>query len=215
MPRKKSVVKSKLVKHTDILSLTASQLGLNKHYTSFFLGIAVIFLLFVISLYFKTSGIYFNNTEKLVPQVSVKTGVNQAKSLNPVQVRDQKRLYTVVPGDNLWSISLKMYKSGYSWTSISKENNLKNPGIIHVGMRLTIPKIVVANPTNNILTANMDQAQKPIISDSTYVVDRGDNLWTIAVRSYNNGYRWVDIARENNITNPNLIFKGNEIKIPK
>ena len=47
------------------------------------------------------------------------------------------------------------------------------------------------------------------ISDTTYTVVRGDTLWDIAVRAYGDGYRWVDIANENDLVNPNLIHAGN------
>ncbi|PIZ97158.1 MAG: lectin, partial [Candidatus Levybacteria bacterium CG_4_10_14_0_2_um_filter_35_8] len=37
----------------------------------------------------------------------------------------------------------------------------------------------------------------------------------IAVRAYGDGYRWVDIARANGLENPDLIFSGNVLKIPR
>src|SRR5579872_3709216 len=32
-----------------------------------------------------------------------------------------------------------------------------------------------------------------------YIVKSNDSLWTIAVTVYNNGYKWVDIAKANNL----------------
>lgn len=46
-----------------------------------------------------------------------------------------------------------------------------------------------------------------------YTVIRGDSLWKIAVRFYNDGYKWNQIAKENNITNPDKIEKGQVLKI--
>ncbi len=53
------------------------------------------------------------------------------------------------------------------------------------------------------------------ITANTYTVVAGDNLWTIAVRAYGDGYKWVDIAKNNNLDNPNLIFSGNVLKLSR
>lgn len=45
--------------------------------------------------------------------------------------------YTVVSGDNLWKIALNKCNNGYAWTSIAKQNNLRNPGVIHIGNTFT------------------------------------------------------------------------------
>jgi len=47
-----------------------------------------------------------------------------------------------------------------------------------------------------------------------YKVKEGDNLWKIAEKYYHSGYNWVDIAKENNLRNPDLLLVGREIKIP-
>lgn len=44
---------------------------------------------------------------------------------------------------------------------------------------------------------------------------KGDHLWGIAVRAYGDGYKWVEIARENNLVNPNLIHPGNVLSLPR
>jgi len=61
-------------------------------------------------------------------------------------------------------------------------------------------------------------SQQPIkLEDlpTVYTVKAGDNLWQIAQTIYSSGYNWVDIARENNLKNPNLVYAGQELKIPK
>lgn len=50
---------------------------------------------------------------------------------------------------------------------------------------------------------------------TTYTVQPGDDLWHIAVKMYNNGYAWTEIAKANNITSPGLIYKGDILIIPK
>lgn len=46
-----------------------------------------------------------------------------------------------------------------------------------------------------------------------YEVIAGDNLWKIAQKIYQNGYRWVEIAKNNNIVNPGLILIGEKLEI--
>ena len=49
----------------------------------------------------------------------------------------------------------------------------------------------------------------------THQVAEGEHLWKIAEKYYSSGYNWVDIARENNLNNPNAIAVGQELTIPK
>jgi len=50
---------------------------------------------------------------------------------------------------------------------------------------------------------------------TVYTVKSGDCLWKIAENIYGSGYNWVDIAKENNLKNPNILLAGQELKIPK
>lgn len=47
-----------------------------------------------------------------------------------------------------------------------------------------------------------------------YTVVRGDTLWGIAQRFYGNGSRYPEIARANNIANPDIIHVGQRLLIP-
>jgi nucleoid-associated protein YgaU len=53
------------------------------------------------------------------------------------------------------------------------------------------------------------------ITGGSYTVVEGDNLWDIAVRKYGDGYRWVDIAKANNLPNPDLIYPGSKFTLPR
>lgn len=46
-------------------------------------------------------------------------------------------------------------------------------------------------------------------------VEKGQSLWVIAEKQYGSGYNWVDIAKENNLSNANLLVEGQELKLPK
>lgn len=49
---------------------------------------------------------------------------------------------------------------------------------------------------------------------SSYTVARGEDLWKIADNFYGTGYNWVDIASENDISDPNAIEEGQSLTIP-
>lgn len=62
--------------------------------------------------------------------------------------------------------------------------------------------------------AELGQGQAVFPVPTVYKVASGDTLWTIAEKHYKSGYNWVSIAKENNLTDPNLIEVGQSLKIP-
>lgn len=48
-----------------------------------------------------------------------------------------------------------------------------------------------------------------------YTIKEGDTLFTIAEKYYNNGYKYTEIARVNNLSDPNIIETGQQLEIPK
>ena len=62
-------------------------------------------------------------------------------------------------------------------------------------------------------TPTMAQGETKPTTDQ-YTVQSGDSLWKIAVAQYNNGYKWVEIARANNLDNPDIIHAGNVLQLP-
>jgi len=59
------------------------------------------------------------------------------------------------------------------------------------------------------------QVEKKVEDEKTlnYVVQRGDTLWEIASKYLGSGTKYPQIAQENNIKNPNLIYPGQVFKI--
>jgi putative chitinase len=127
------------------------------------------------------------------------------------QAKEMPKTYTVQSGDYLWSIAEKIYGSGYNWVDLANANKLENPGVIYAGTKLVVPNVAPKTLTVQVKPA---QVQNPI-TGSTYTVAKGDFLWDIAVRAYGDGYRWVDIAKVNNLANPSLIFSGNILQLPR
>jgi nucleoid-associated protein YgaU len=50
--------------------------------------------------------------------------------------------------------------------------------------------------------------------ESNYVVVENDTLWKIAETKYNDGFAWKEIAKANNIENPNKLEVGKKLVIP-
>ena len=63
-----------------------------------------------------------------------------------------------------------------------------------------------------IVNAKLGVTPKP--SARYYTVVKGDTLWAIAKKYYGDGNRYPEIARANNIANPNIIHIGQKLLIP-
>lgn len=148
--------------------------------------------------------------------------------------------YTVAAGDSLWTISEKVYGTGYNWVDIREANDIENPNDIKEGQKLIIPKIKddvelaeagspspsptstveatpspSATPKGEIASAETSENQQiKVNAGEKYTVVHGDNLWDIAVAAYGDGFRWVDIAEANHLANPRIIHAGNVLTIP-
>ncbi len=64
-------------------------------------------------------------------------------------------------------------------------------------------------------TQNAPMMDKKPVPAGTYTVKEGDSLWTIAVDSYGDGYRWPDIQAANNLPWPDSIYEGLTLVLPK
>jgi len=145
---------------------------------------------------------YFKDQGGKIPFLSTGSKTEVAQEL--------PKSHSVAKGENLWTIAEKYYGSGYNWVDIAQENNLSNANVISEGQTLTIP-----NVEPKLATKAEVKTAGEAISGGTYTVVKGDNLWGIAVRAYGDGYKWVEIARENNLENPNLIHSGNVLTLPR
>lgn len=124
--------------------------------------------------------------------------------------------YKVEKGDHLWAVATKLYGSGYNWVDIAKENNLANPGQIEVGQELRLPKTAVKVVEGaKVAAARAEEKPANAIEGDSYTVVKGDHLWSIAVRAYGDGYKWVEIAKNNEIKSPNYIEVGQIIKLSR
>lgn len=206
-------IKKKLRKNTPKIKAQNGILNRIKFvesYTSLILGAIVVLIVGILFISFAKE-----NKNKQISFVSDISKIEQQIS----QDSQVSSTYTIKPGDDLWTISETVYKDGYKWVEIAKLNNLENPGMIRAGDKLVIstvaPVISQAQNLDQSPPVQNSIVQNNSITGDTYAVVSGDNLWDIAVRAYGDGFRWPEIAKINKLENPNLIFSGNVLEIPR
>ena len=117
-------------------------------------------------------------------------------------------IYTVQPGDSLWSIAFRFYGTGAFWRRIYEDNMtvIQNPNRIYPGQKLVI-RLADSDRAGDALTGAKGRI---------YTVMMGENLWTIAKKVYGNGMLWERIYQANRelIFDPRRIYAGQRIVIP-
>lgn len=107
--------------------------------------------------------------------------------------------YTVRPGDTLASIAARF---NTTVAAILGANAIANPNVVFVGQQLVVPRI----------TTTISPAPRPTRPTGRhYVVQPGDNLFSIAARFRRDVYA---IARANGLLNLNQIYAGQILVIP-
>ena len=72
------------------------------------------------------------------------------------------------------------------------------------------------NDSSEILNTNPVSNETTLQNPRTYTLKEGEGLWDIAVKYYGDGYKWVDIAKANNLTEQqaNHLGPGSKIIVP-
>jgi len=135
---------------------------------------------------------------------------NTTQTANDSQHGSVPLIHRIQEDETLWSIATKYYQNGYHWVEIKEANNLENPDALVVGQVLTIPAVVQESGDIDSLAASTDA--RPL--HESVIVTKGESLWTIALREYEDPYRWTDIAKANNLANPDIIHPGNILRLP-
>ena len=183
-----------------------SQIKWGESYTSLFLGAVVVIVALVLVFSFIKSKNAVNKEASSSSTVNVgNVNKEQGKVNLPVT-------YVVKQGDDLWHIAQNLYGSGYNWIDLANANKLENPSMVYTGTKLIVPDVKSRLLTNT-LSANVQEPNS--ITGVSYKIVKGDSLWWIAVRAYGNGYKWVEIAKANNLVNPDLIYSGNILRLPR
>jgi nucleoid-associated protein YgaU len=215
---KKKELKSRSLSRKELLSSPQS-------YRSLFFGVATVIILFLIG--FGITRLFLGNPSPEISEEAVSTqSIEEA-------LRGEAN-YTVQEGDTLWSIAEEKYGSGFEWYRIADANNITDRWNLEAGTNLVVPTAGQVESTNGetmeetptsspsaIPTGMITEEQviTPVtggkITGSSYTVKEGDNLWDIAVRAYGDGYKWTEIATANNITHPDIIYIGTNLKLPR
>ncbi|MEW6578482.1 MAG: LysM peptidoglycan-binding domain-containing protein [Chloroflexota bacterium] len=119
--------------------------------------------------------------------------------------------HTVQVGENLTRIALKY---GTTVQAIVQANNITNPNLVFVGQVLIIPGADITptlQPTGTVTPPTPQPTTAPTPTETVHVVQPGENLFRIALK-YNLPTAYL--ATYNGITNPNLIYVGQKIRIP-
>lgn len=112
---------------------------------------------------------------------------------SPVLAADATTVHVVQPGENLYRIALRY---GVTVNAIAQANSLADTRHIYVGQRLIIP---AGSPST------------PPSSSGVHIVQRGENLYRIAVRY---GTTVQALAAANGIVNTSRIYVGQRLVIP-
>lgn len=124
--------------------------------------------------------------EYVAPQTQTQTQTYVQPS-----VQSSGTTYIVQSGDTLIGIA-NMY--GTTYQHLAEINEIANPNLIHVGQEIRIDGTA---PTSN-------------ASEEYYTIQSGDTLSGIAAKF---GTTWQWLAEVNGISNPNLIYPGNTIRV--
>lgn len=106
--------------------------------------------------------------------------------------------YTVKSGDTLSAIAAKY---GTTYQALASANSISNPNDIYVGQVIKVSATA---------TAANSQAASSTSSNGSYTVKSGDTLYGIALA---NGLNWQTLAKQNGISDPNVIFVGQKLSL--
>ena len=121
----------------------------------------------------------------------VPTPQPQPQTYEQPSVQPSGTTYIVQAGDTLSGIA-SMY--GTTYQHLAAINGISNPDIIHVGDRIVIDGVVSPQSSD----------------DEYYTIQPGDTLSGIA-STYGTTWQWL--AEVNGISEPNLIYPGNTIRV--
>lgn len=222
----KKIVSKKEKKDLNLLSFDKKDLlSSPQSYRSLFFGVATVIILFLVG--FGLTRLFLGSPTPEISEEAVSTK-NIEDALN------NKENYRVQNGDTLWSIAEEKYGSGFEWYKIAEANNIVDTTILEDGTILIIPgleevavddtamvneeMVETSTPTptqTQAVNENMASRVAEKITGDSYIIQPGDDLWDIAVRAYGDGYKWGDIARANNLDNPDLIHSDNKLVLPR
>lgn len=144
-------------------------------------------------------------SEGTIPGINARVDLSKVLDQKPKEkpieepIPARENTYTVKAGDTLSSIAQKF---GTTYQKIASLNGISNPNLIFVGDVLKLPAKETEKETEK------EPVKEP--EQKTYTVQSGDTLWSIASK-FNTTIS--QIAKDNGIENPNLIYPGTVLKL--
>ncbi len=129
--------------------------------------------------------------------------------------RPKRIIHVVQQGETLSHISQKYYGTSRKWRTIleANKNVLSDPKLLRPDMKLTIPAIEVTT----VAVSSRPALSASSTASRTYTVQKGDTLFRIAMKCYEDGAKWRDIlkANEDRISDPKRdVRPGMSLVIP-
>ena len=122
----------------------------------------------------------------------------------PAPRAPSRTFHVIASGETLQDISQGHFGTTRRWQEIARLNNISNPDRVRVGQKLRLPgeetSRAAARPSRSLA--------------SSHTVSAGETLIAIARRELGSGDRWEDIARANDINDPESIRVGQVLVIP-
>lgn len=195
-------------------------LRFGESYTSLLLGIIVVIIagmLFV-------SYVKKHNTSEMTQDTSSISTIAQV-TINPSVPLTVAPSVTMVPTATSVPTATPTVKPTSTPTPTARPTNtpvptkatptptkaMPTPTKVVQAVKVTPTPTIAVKPTAT-PTPQVQVAQK--ISGKTYVTQKGDDLWHIAERAYGDGYKWTEIAKANNLTNPNVLYSNTKLTLP-
>ena len=123
--------------------------------------------------------------------------INGLADSNLIYPGEVLKIYIVMSGDTLSSIAIKFHTTV---DELVKLNDISNPNLIYPGEIIKVPSVKRG--------ASKSISSKEYIK--TYIVRSGDTLYGIAKRFHTTVDKLVEL---NGLSNPNLIYPGQVLKI--
>lgn len=187
-------------------------LRFGESYTSLLLGIVVVI---VSALLF----IAFFNGRSTLPESSMQEQISAtntqdeklAKTL-PLTITPEVEV-SVTPTRVPTNTPTPTMKPTVTPTMTPKPTNTPTP-TAKPTVKATATLVPTKMPTSTPTPITNSNTQQPITGTS-YTTMSGDSLWSIAERVYKDGYKWSEIAKANKLENPNVLYVGTKLTLPK
>ena len=136
-------------------------------------------------------------SEEYAPGTKTSVSGTAAPANPDSELPGEEQTYIVRQGDTLYRIGLRY---GVTWQTLMRQNNMRDPSELSAGQELKIP--------------SGDAERTPLTWDgvTTYTVQHGDILYDIGPLF---GVSWREVAAFNGLADPNQIYVGQVLKIPK